>query len=75
MMCAFVSRLPQHIRQLLRALSQMDTINVEQLLTQVRVIMADVGECELLLGLTIWQETVRPEGSDGAWLQTMVFSM
>ena len=47
MTCAFVSGLPQHVTQLLRASSRMETINVEQLLTRVRTIITDDGGCKV----------------------------
>ena len=38
---AFVSELLQHIRQLLQALSRMETITLEQLQTQARTVVTD----------------------------------
>ena len=46
MTCTFVSGLPQHIRQFLRASTRMDAINVKHLLTRVRAIMAHDGGFE-----------------------------
>ena len=41
MTCAFVSGLPQHVRQLLQASSRMETMTLEQLLTWARAVMTD----------------------------------
>ena len=55
MTCAFMSGLPQHVRQLLRASSWMDTMNVEQLLTRARAIMTDDGGCEVSAAASVGQ--------------------
>ena len=55
MTCAFVSGLSQHDRQLLRASSRMDTMNVEQLLTRARAIMTDDGGCEVSAAASVEQ--------------------
>ena len=55
MTCAFMSWMPQHVRQLLRASSQMDTMNVEQLLTRARAIMIDDGGCEVSAATSVGQ--------------------
>ena len=44
--CAFVSGL-LHVRQLLRASSQMDAMNLEQFLTRAKAIMINDGGCEM----------------------------
>ena len=41
MTCAFASGLPQHIRQLLRASSRMETMTLEELLARARAFMTD----------------------------------
>ena len=54
MTCAFMSRLP-HVRQLLRASSWRDAMNIEQLLTRVRAIMTDDGGCEVSAATSVGQ--------------------
>ena len=42
--CAFVARLPDAVRQLLRASCRMDTLTVEQLLARARAIMTEESD-------------------------------
>lgn len=41
MVCTFMSGLPQYIRQLLHALSRMNVMTLEQLVTQAWAIMTE----------------------------------
>lgn len=53
MACAFVSGLPHHVRQLLKASSRMDEMNLEQILTRARAIMTDDEGCQVLAAASI----------------------
>ena len=49
MTCTFVSRLPQCVRQFLQASSRMETMTLEKLLTQARIVITDnQGQEELI---------------------------
>lgn len=53
MACAFVSGLPHHVRQLLKASSRMDDMNLEQILTRARAIMTDDEGCQVLAAASV----------------------